>query len=182
MDTVGSIGEPGSLAEVRLMQDDGMEAPKGEPGEIWVKGPSILTEYWRNPAETAKAITDGWFRTGDVAQQDASGRYWFMDRIKHVVISGGENIYPAELERVLRPHPKVREVAVVGRPDPKWGEIPVAVIAAEGEMTEAEALSAFNGALARYKHPKAVIFVDALPRNAMGKVVAADVRAMIRAD
>ncbi|MEL7466307.1 MAG: AMP-binding protein [Pseudomonadota bacterium] len=182
METVGSIGAPGSLASIRLMREDGTEALVGEPGEIWVKGPSILSEYWRNPAETERSILDGWFRTGDVARRDGDGRYWFMDRIKHVVISGGENIYPAELERILRPHPKVREVSVVGRPDPQWGEIPVAVIAATGEMTEAEVLSAFNGALARYKHPKAVAFVDALPRNAMGKVVASDVRAMIGAD
>ena len=181
MTTVGSIGRPGSLAEIRLVREDGTDCALDEPGEILVKGPSILSEYWRNAAETEKTITDGWFHTGDVAKRDADGLYWFCDRIKHVVISGGENIYPAELERVLRPHPKVREVAVVGRPDPKWGEIPVAVVAPEGKATEAEILSAFNGALARYKHPKAVVFVDALPRNAMGKVVAVEVREMIKA-
>ena len=146
-----------------------------------MKGPTVTTGYWRNPSETARSLTDGWLHTGDVARREADGLYWFMDRIKHVVISGGENIYPAELERVLRPHPKIREVAVVGRPDPKWGEIPVAVVAPAAEITEAEVLSAFNGALARYKHPKAVVFVEALPRNAMGKVVAAEVRAMIEA-
>ncbi len=181
METPGSIGRPGTLCEIRLARPDGSEAAPGEPGEILVKGPNILSGYWRNEAETVRAIVDGWFHTGDVAVRDEAGLFWFADRIKHVVISGGENIYPAELERVLRPHPKVREVAVVGRPDPKWGEVPVAVIAPREPMTEAEALSAFNGVLARYKHPRAVVFVDALPRNAMGKVVAAEVRAMIGA-
>lgn len=181
MDHPGSIGRPGTLCEIRLARPDGSEAADGEPGEILVKGPNILSGYWRNEAETARAIVDGWFHTGDVAVRDEAGLFWFAGRIKHVVISGGENIYPAELERVLRPHPKVREVAVVGRPDPKWGEVPVAVIAPREPMTEAEALSAFNGVLARYKHPRAVVFVEALPRNAMGKVVAAEVRAMIGA-
>ncbi|MFN3262245.1 MAG: AMP-binding protein [Pikeienuella sp.] len=181
MENPGSIGRPGALCEIRLARPDGSEAAPGEPGEILVKGPNILSGYWRNEEETARAIVDGWFHTGDIALRDEAGLFWFADRIKHVVISGGENIYPAELERVLRPHPKVREVAVVGRPDPKWGEVPVAVIAPREPMTEAEALSAFNGVLARYKHPRAVVFVDALPRNAMGKVVAAEVRAMIGA-
>lgn len=181
MDHPGSIGRAGALCEIRLAREDGSEAAPGETGEILVKGPNILSRYWRNEEETSKTIVGGWFHTGDVAVRDEAGLFWFADRIKHVVISGGENIYPAELERVLRPHPKVREVAVVGRPDPKWGEVPVAVIAARAPMTEAEALSAFNGVLARYKHPRAVVFVEALPRNAMGKVVAAEVRAMIGA-
>lgn len=181
MDHVGSIGRPGELCEIRLARPDGTEAAAGEPGEILVRGPNLLSGYWRNPEETARAFADGWFRTGDVATRDADGLYRFADRIKHVVISGGENIYPAELERVLRPHPKVREVAVVGRPDPKWGEVPVAVIAPREPMTEAEVFAAFHGVLARYKHPRAAVFVEALPRNAMGKVVAAEVRAMIGA-
>ncbi len=181
MDHVGSIGTPGELCEIRLVREDGTEAAVGEPGEIQVKGPNILSGYWGAEEETARAFADGFFRTGDVAVKDEGGLFWFADRIKHVVISGGENIYPAELERVLRPHPKVREVAVVGRPDPKWGEVPVAVIAAREPMTEAEALGAFNGVLARYKHPRGVVFVEALPRNAMGKVVAAEVRKMIGA-
>ncbi|MEO0361358.1 MAG: AMP-binding protein [Pseudomonadota bacterium] len=177
--TVGALGRAGSLCEIRLMRADGTEAATGEPGEIWAKGPNVLKEYWRNPEETARSLQDGWFRTGDVAVRGEDGLYRFADRIKHVVISGGENIYPAELERVLRPHPKIAEVAVVGQPDPKWGEIPVAVVVPRDRLRASEVLGAFNGALARYKHPKKVIFVDALPRNAMGKVVAAEVRAMI---
>lgn len=180
-ETIGSIGGPGSLCDIRLVREDGTEAGVGEPGEIRVKGPSVLTEYWRNPTETAKALQDGWFRTGDVARRDGEGRFWFMDRLKHVVISGGENIYPAELERVLRADPRIAEAAVVGRPDPKWGETPVAVVVPAAELTEEEVFVAFEGRIARYKHPREVVFAKALPRNAMGKVVAADVRAMIGA-
>lgn len=172
MATTGSIGRVGLACEIKLAEGT---------NEILVKGPNILTEYWNNPEETARAIKDGWFHTGDVAERDGRGLYWFRDRIKHVIISGGENIYPAELERVLRPHPAIAEVAVVGRPDPKWGEIPVAVVVPDGELTEEEVFVAFDGALARYKHPREVVFTDALPRNAMGKVVAADVRRKIGA-
>lgn len=179
MATTGSIGRVGFACEVRLVGPLGTDVQIGEPGEIWVKGANVLSEYWNNAAETANSLTNGWFHTGDVAVCDADGLYWFTDRIKHVVISGGENIYPAELERVLRDHPKIAELAVVGQSDAKWGEIPVAVVVRAAPIEEAEILDAFTGILARYKHPKAVAFVDALPRNAMGKVVAADVRAMI---
>ena len=128
---------------------------------------------------TESAIVDGWFRTGDVARLDGDGNYWFTDRIKHVIISGGENVYPAEIERVLRNHPKVAEVSVVGQPHPRWGETPVAVIVASEAMEGAEVLDFLDGKLARYKRPSQAVFVDALPRNAMGKVVAADVRRLI---
>ncbi len=178
MASVGSIGRAGSRCRIRLMQD-GIEAGLGEPGEIWVKGDNVLREYWRDPDLTAEALRDGWFRTGDVAVRDAEGLYWFTDRIKHVIISGGENIYPAEIERVLRGDPRVAEVAVVGRRDPKWGEVPVAVVAARGPLTRDEVLGMLGGRIARYKHPKDVVFVRELPRNAMGKVVAAEVRALI---
>lgn len=177
IETAGSLGRVGIACQARLMLPNGTEAPIGEPGEIWIKGDNILTEYWNNPEESARAITDGWFHSGDVATLDENGLYWFTDRIKHVVISGGENIYPAELERVLNTLPGVTEAAVVGRPDPKWGEIPVAVIV--GDIDRDEVLNAFHGALARYKHPRDVVFVNALPRNAMGKVVAAEVRKLV---
>ncbi|RMD92089.1 MAG: long-chain fatty acid--CoA ligase [Alphaproteobacteria bacterium] len=181
-ETVGSIGRAGSACEIRLVTGDGSDAAPGESGEIWVKGPNTLAEYWRAPEETAAAIRDGWFRTGDVAMRDEAGLYWFRDRIKHVIISGGENIYPAEIERVLRDHPGIREVAVVGRPDPKWGELPVAVVArADPSLTAESVLGHLEGRIARYKRPREVVFVDALPRNAMGKVVAAEVRRMIAA-
>ena len=143
-----------------------------------MRGRNVMREYWRDPVQTAGALRDGWFRTGDVARRDAQGRYWFADRIKHVIISGGENIYPAEIERALRGHPAIREVAVVGRPDPKWGAIPVAVAAARGALTLEDLRGWLDGRLARYKLPRALYLVDALPRNAMGKVVAAEVRAL----
>ncbi len=178
METTGSIGRVGSRCDVRLVLD-GRDVPDGETGEIWVRGDNVLLEYWRDPELTAEMVCDGWFRTGDVARRDGAGLYWFTDRIKHVVISGGENIYPAEIERVLRDVPGIAEVAVVGRRDLKWGEVPVAVVVASGEMEAEDVLAPLRGRLARYKHPKDVVFVDGLPRNAMGKVVAADVRAML---
>jgi len=178
--TTGSIGRIGSGCQVRLMAD-GVEQATGAPGEIWVKGDNVLREYWRDADLSAQMIQDGWFRTGDVATRDAEGLYWFTDRIKHVIISGGENIYPAEIERVLREHPQIIEVAVVGRPDPKWGEIPVAVVVADGALDKTQVLACLTNRIARYKHPKDVVFVSALPRNAMGKVVALEVRALIEA-
>ena len=178
MATTGSIGRAGSLCEIRLVRD-GRDVPEGEAGEIWVKGGNVLREYWREPELTTEMIRDGWFRTGDVACRDENGLYWFTDRIKHVVISGGENIYPAEIERILREVPGIKEVAVVGRPDPVWGEVPVAVVVAPDGMEANTVLAPLIGRLARYKHPKDVVFVDRLPRNSMGKVVAADVRAML---
>ncbi len=182
MTTVGSIGRAGVACSIRLVCPDGTDAPDGEPGEIWVKGRNILKGYWHDPEETEESLVDGWFRTGDVAICDQAGLYWFADRIKHVIISGGENIYPAELERILRSHPKIAEAAVVGRQDPRWGEVPVAVIKVRAALAEEEIYQAFEGKLARYKHPREVVFVDALPRNAMGKVVAEDVRKMINAE
>jgi fatty-acyl-CoA synthase len=179
--TVGSIGRAGSACQVRLVRFDGNDASDGEPGEIWIRGRNVFKEYWRDEEETKRAVANGWFRTGDVASRSPDGLYWFADRIKHVIISGGENIYPAELERVLRVHPAIAEVAVVGRPNPTWGEVPVAVIVVRAALAEKEVYQAFDGKLARYKHPKDIVFVDTLPRNAMGKVVAAEVRKMIDA-
>ncbi len=176
--TTGSIGRAGSKCEIRIVRD-GQDAEDGEQGEIWVKGRNVMKEYWRNPELTAAALQDGWFRTGDVARRDENGLYWFVDRIKHVIISGGENIYPAEIERILRDVPEVKEVSVVGRHDPKWGETPVAVVVADDGKSSDEILGHLHGRIARFKHPKTVEFVDALPRNAMGKVVTAELRALV---
>ena len=176
--TTGSIGRVGSRCEVRLVRDC-VDVPEGEPGEIWVKGDNVLREYWRDPELTAKTLKGGWFRTGDIARRDGNGLHWFTDRIRNVVISGGENIYPAEIERILREVPGIVEVAVVGRSDPKWGEVPVAVVVASDGMAANMVLEPLQGRLARYKHPKDVVFVDALPRNAMGKVVVDDVRTLL---
>jgi len=178
MHSIGSIGRAGSACKIRLVVDD-VDVGLNEPGEIWVKGDNVLTEYWKNPELSTEAIQEGWLRTGDVATLDSDGFYWFKDRIKHVIISGGENIYPTEIERLLRTVEGVIEVSVVGKPNAIWGEIPVAVVVANRAMTDIDILSPLEGQLARYKHPKEVVFVDSLPRNAMGKVVAESVRAML---
>lgn len=178
MATEGSIGRQGAC-EIRLVTGDGRDAKTGEPGEIWVRGRNILKTYWNDPDETAAAMSDGWFKTGDIATLDAAGQFYFADRIKHIIISGGENIYPAEIERILRTHPSVAELAVVGVPDPKWGETPVVVAVRAAPVEEADLLSMLTGVLARYKHPRRVVFVDALPRNPMGKVVADRVRDLL---
>lgn len=181
-DTVGSIGRTGLYCETRLVDEAGRDVADGGNGEIWVRGQNTLTGYWNNEEATKANIVDGWFRTGDVARRDADGNFWFADRIKHVIISGGENIYAAELERVLRSHPAILELAVVGRKDERWGEVPVAVVVRrDPALTPEEVLSAYDGRLARFKHPKDVVFVDALPRNAMGKVLVDAVRKLAAA-
>lgn len=177
-DTVGSLGRAGSRCDIRLMSANGV-ASIGEPGEIQVRGDNVLVEYWRNPALTNEMLRDGWFKTGDVAICDDDGLFWFADRIKNVIISGGENIYPAELERVLREHPNIKEVAVVGRKDAKWGETPVAVVVANSPMDKSTVLAMFDGKVARYKLPSDVVFVDSLPRNAMGKVLVGEVKKLV---
>ncbi len=181
-DTVGSIGRTGLYCETRLVDEAGQDVADGDNGEIWVRGQNTLTGYWNNDEATKANIVDGWFRTGDVAQRDADGNFWFADRIKHVIISGGENIYAAELERVLRSHPEIRELSIVGRQDDRWGEVPVAVVVRKDTaLTSQEVLAVYDGQLARFKHPKDVVFVDALPRNAMGKVLVDAVRQMAAA-
>ncbi|MEZ5237215.1 MAG: AMP-binding protein [Acidimicrobiales bacterium] len=159
--------------DVRLVDDIGAEVAEGRAGEVVVRGPNVLRSYWRDAEATAAAfLPGGWFRTGDIGVRDAEGWWRIVDRSKDVVISGGENIYPAELEEVLADCPEVAEAAVVGRPDPRWGEVPVAVVVPKepGTIDEAAVRALFEGRLARFKHPAAVVFVDALPRNVMGKV------------
>jgi fatty-acyl-CoA synthase len=155
--------------------------PTGEVGEIRVRGDNILTCYWNNEVASRASITDGWFHTGDMARVDDQGLYWFADRLKHVIISGGENIYPAELERVLRDVTGLAEFTVVGRDDERWGQVPVIVaVRADDTVTGESVLAHFDGQLARFKRPKDVVFVEALPRNALGKIVAEEVRALLR--
>jgi fatty-acyl-CoA synthase len=169
--TVGSIGRCGLHSEIRIVDREGRDVAVGEPGEILVRGRHVASGYWNSPSVSASTFRDGWFHSGDVALEDERGWLWFKDRIKNVIISGGENIYPAELERVLRDIPGVVEATVVARPDPRWGAAPVAVVVREGQSPDrATVLKAFEGRLARFKHPKDVIFTASLPRNAMGKV------------
>ncbi|GAB2655308.1 long-chain fatty acid--CoA ligase [Gordonia jinhuaensis] len=162
------------LSDVRLVDADNAEVPPGQPGEVCVRGPQVMTGYWKNPGATESAIdSEGWFHTGDVGRQDDDGYIYVVDRLKDMVISGGENVYPAEVESVLYSHPAVAEVAILGVPDDKWGQAVTAVVATvPGESVTLDELRDFAAAtLARYKLPLRVEFVDALPRNPSGKVL-----------
>jgi fatty-acyl-CoA synthase len=168
----GSAGVPAPAVEVRLVGADGQDAPAGEIGEIWLRGPAITPGYWNQPDANAAAFVDGWFRTGDAARRDADGFYFIVDRWKDMYISGGENVYPAEVEAVIADLEAVAEVAVVGLPDARWGERGCAfVVVREGAACTAEAVQAWCGErLAGYKLPSEVCFVAALPRTGSGKV------------
>jgi fatty-acyl-CoA synthase len=167
-----STGLPGLHCEARVIDHSGNEVPHGTAGEIVVRGPSVFCEYWSDAAATTEALRDGWYYSGDIAERDEDGYFFIRDRKKNVIISGGENIYPAELERVLGEHPGVAEVAVIGRPDPKWQEVPIVfVVRRDGVTVNAGTLIEHaRKNLARFKLPQAIIFTDVLPRNAMGKV------------
>jgi fatty-acyl-CoA synthase len=169
---VGSTGLPGLCCEAAVVDDSGVELAPDTPGEIAVRGPNVFSEYWGNEQATREALHDGWYRTGDIGLRDADGYFWVHDRKKNLIISGGENIYPAEVERVLLEHPDVAECGVIGRPDPRWDEVPVAyVIRRSGCLVEAETLKAHVlTQLARFKVPRDIVFVDDLPRTALGKV------------
>jgi fatty-acyl-CoA synthase len=174
----GTAGVPHFFTDARLVGVDGTEAAPGEPAEILVQGPNVARGYWGLPDATAQSFQDGWFRTGDVAVADEDGYVTIVDRLKDMIISGGENIYPAEVENALYDHPAVAECAVVGIPDEKWGEVPRAyvVLAPGAQATEDELLASLLGRLAKYKIPKSVVFTGALPRNAGGKVLKAQLR------
>ena len=169
----GSVGRPLFHSRARLVDEAGHDTPAGAVGELALAGPHVCSGYWRRPEATAEAAPDGWWRTGDLAQVDAEGYYYIVGRKKDMFISGGENVYPAEVEGALATHPGIAEVAVLGQPDPKWGEVGLAVVVPRqpGTLTAADVLAFCDGKLARYKIPKAVVFTEALPRNVMGKVV-----------
>ena len=181
MASAGSLGRAGSDCEIRLCDAEGREVAMGETGEICLRGGAIFSRYWNDTDATRAAFRYGWFRTGDAAYVDKDGYYWFADRIKHVIISGGENIYPAELARVLEGTPGLAEYTVVGRADPKWGQVPVVLaVRKEGVPLDAkDILARFEGRIARFKHPRDVVFVDALPRNAMGKVIVSEAEKLV---
>jgi len=176
---VGAVGKPMMFAAARVVDEQDNDLPPDEVGELLVRGPAVTPGYWRQPERTAEAFTrDGWLRTGDLAKVDQEGYYYIVDRSKDMYISGGENVYPAEVENLFYQHPAVLEVAVVGVPDPQWGEVGLAVVARKpGQEVPAEKLREFcNGKLARYKIPKHITFVQALPRNAAGKVIKSELR------
>jgi len=179
----GSIGKPLLFTEARLVDEDGKDVPDGEVGELLLRGPHVSKGYWKNPEATAAALdSDGWFHTGDVARRDAEGFYTIAGRRKDMFISGGVNVYPAEIEGVLFRHASVKDVAVVGVPHPTWGEVGIAfVVPREGESPSKEDLAGFLAArLARYKIPREFVFVDALPRTPYGKVIKSALQASYR--
>jgi fatty-acyl-CoA synthase len=167
----GSTGLPGLTCEARIVDESGCEVPHGSPGEVVVRGPNVFFEYWGNAAATSEALREGWYFSGDIGTRDADGYFYIHDRKKNMIISGSENIYPAEIERVLHEHPAVAEAAVIGRPDPRWQEVPVAYVVRRSEAVTADEILAHVGAqLARFKVPREIVFVESLPRNALGKV------------
>ena len=169
----GSTGVGFFHTEVRLVDGKGKDCAPGDQGEVWVRGNHNMLGYWKRPEATAETLTkDGWLRTGDVAVVDEDGFFYIQDRIKDMIISGGENVYPAEIENVILTHPQVTEVAVIGQPSERWGESPFAVVVRKDEaLTEAEVMKHCDGKLARFKLPTGATFIDVIPRNANGKVL-----------
>ena len=174
---LGSVGKVIPTVAARVVDDDMNDVAVGEVGEIVYRAPTLMVGYWNNPEATAEAFAGGWFHSGDLVRQDEESYVWVVDRKKDMIISGGENIYCAEVENVLAAHPAIIEVAVIGRPDDQWGEVPIAVAAvAESGLTLADLDEFLTGRLARYKHPKGLEIVGALPRNPAGKVLKTELR------
>jgi fatty-acyl-CoA synthase len=178
---LGAAGKPSMHCDARIVDEQGVPVGPNERGEILLRGPNMLAEYLNEPELTAQAFTGEWFHTGDIGHTDDDGFFYVDDRKKDVIISGGENIYPAELENVLADITELAEYAVVGAPDPQWGEAPVAcVVLREGAaLSEMDILRQFQDRLARFKHPQAVRFFEQLPRNAMGKVLKFELRSQL---
>ncbi len=176
---LGSVGRPCLHLELEIWDESGMSVPAGDRGEIVLRGPKVFKGYWRDPEATERAFAGGWFHTGDIGVRDDDGYVFIVDRLKDMIVSGGENIAGSEVERVLYEHPAVLEAAVVGRTDERWGEVPVAfVVLRPGQSATADELTAHCAAqLAKFKVPKAVTFLDALPRNPSGKVLKRELRA-----
>ena len=175
---LGSVGRPCLYLELDIWDEQGRSVPAGVRGEIVMRGPKVFKGYWRDPDATAAAFRGGWFHTGDIGMLDNDGYLFIVDRLKDMIVSGGENIAGSEVERVLYEHGSVLEAAVVGRPDDRWGEVPVAfVVLRPGATTTADSLLEHCRAqLARFKVPKEITFIDALPRNPSGKVLKRDLR------
>jgi acyl-CoA synthetase (AMP-forming)/AMP-acid ligase II len=173
-----SVGKPFKNVEVRIRHEDGSECQPREEGEITVRGDNVMLGYWRDPERTREALRDGWLWTGDLGFFDEEGYLFLTDRKGDMIISGGENVHPTETENALQEHPAVREVAVVGVPDPKWGEAVKAVVALEhGRPASADELMAFcRERIAAYKCPRSIDFVDELPKSTVGKILRREVK------
>jgi len=176
---VGSVGRPCLYLELDIWDEHGGSLPPGERGEIVLRGPKVFKGYWRDPAATEAAFAGGWFHTGDIGVRDQDGYLYIVDRLKDMIVSGGENIASSEVERVLYEHESVLEAAVVGRPDDRWGEVPVAfVVLRQGATTTGDKLLEHcRDQLARFKVPRDITLLDALPRNPSGKVLKRELRA-----
>lgn len=170
---IGSCGKPALHCEARIIKSDGNEAAPGEPGEIQVRGQNLFSGYWNDEDSTFATMDGDWFKTGDVAHMDADGFYYIDDRTRDVIISGGENIYPAEIENVITALNEIHECAVIGKPDERWGEVPIAFLVTDGSenIDTAWLFSRLENQLAHFKIPKEVTIVDELPRNVMGKIL-----------
>lgn len=177
--SMGAVGLPAPHVAVRLVRD-GVDVPEGEVGEVWLKGPSVTPGYWNRPTETEAAFSDGWYRSGDLARLDAAGFYHLVDRLKDMYVSGGENVFPAEVEAVLASYPAISDAAVLGVPDVRWGESGVAfVVSATPELDSAGILAHCASRLAKYKCPARIIRVDTIPRSAAGKILKPVLRARL---
>jgi len=168
----GSTGKAYFHTDIRIVDEEGNDCPPDVAGEILVRGKHNMKEYWDNPEATAKTLVNGWLHTGDIATMDEEGFVTIADRIKDMIISGGENVYPAEVENALMAHPDIAEAAVIGQQSEKWGESPLAIVVAKNEsLSEAEVLDHCKSKLAGFKRPKAVVFVENIPRNPSGKIL-----------
>ena len=166
------------MVEFRIVDADGNDVVDGDPGELLIRQPAITKGYWQQPETTAAALQNGWYRSGDIVRKDSEGLYYIVDRAKDMIVSGGENIYSAEIENVLSTHPQVASVAVIGVPDARWGEaVKAIVIAKEGGASPEDLIAWCRVRLASYKVPKSVDFVDEFPLVPSGKVSKKDLRA-----
>ncbi len=181
---MGSVGKPIFHSEMRLVDGNGDDVRVGETGELLIKGPHVCAGYWNNPAATAEALQDGWFHTGDMARMDEEHYFYIAGRFKDMIISGGENVYAAEVEAVFREHSGVADAALIGQPDEKWGEVGLMIVACKPNQSVAadDLLSFCSGRLAKYKIPRRVEFVDSLPYSPYGKVIKTELRKMFIRD